>query len=200
MICMLFSSTTLYAESQTRWGIKLGMNLNDVDVKNLGQVGPHTFSAANRNGFTGGFVVESPLFLGLYCDASFLYTYAENKFSSSTIEGMYKETLGKSFIQIPVNLKWKLALPGLRKLIIPMAYTGPSFTIKLDDSTFQGLSTKKFEAGWGTGLGVELVEHIQIMGGYTFGINNIANAALNTEFTNLDIRHNYWTITAAILF
>ena len=53
--------------------------------------------------------------------------------------------------------------------------------------------------GWNVGVGVELIKHLQVSGGYTFGINNIAKE-FASNIGKVKLRNNYWTVTAAWLF
>ncbi len=56
--------------------------------------------------------------------------------------------------------------------------------------------------GWNVGVGLELLKHLQISGGYTFGINNVAKniPVLGDNIGKIKVKNNYWTITAAYLF
>ena len=58
--------------------------------------------------------------------------------------------------------------------------------------------------GWNLGLGLELFKHLQVSGGYTFGMNNVAKKIPvldnNLNIGDIKVKNNYWTITAAYLF
>ena len=84
-----------------------------------------------------------------------------------------------------------------------MIFTGPSLTLKLDKSVFSNLKTKTAQVGWNLGVGVELFKHLQINGGYTFGINNVAKyipVIDNIHPQEIKLKNNYWTITAGYMF
>ena len=104
----------------------------------------------------------------------------------------------KNFLEIPLNLKYKIGLPLISKIITPYVLTGPAFAFKLDKNSVDALKTKTCQVAWNVGVGVELIQHLQITGSYGFGINNIADHWVNTE--SAKVKNNYWTVTAAWLF
>lgn len=82
-----------------------------------------------------------------------------------------------------------------------MIYTGPTMALKLDKSTFDNIKTKTVQMGWNVGLGFEFFKRVQLCGGYTFGINNVAKIIKpDANIENIKIKNNYWTVTAAVLF
>ena len=83
-----------------------------------------------------------------------------------------------------------------------MVYTGPTLALKLDKSAIDDLKTKTAQWGWNLGIGVELIKHLQISGGYTFGINNIVKKTglVDEVIKDVKLKNNYWTVTAAWLF
>lgn len=185
------------ANAQFRFGIKAGVNLNSLSVKNL----QDSFNSDNGCGFTGGIMTEFQVpIIGLCFDASLMYTHMsahtdlfelkDNNLSNDEI------TPKKDFLEIPINLKYKLGIP----VVHPYIFTGPSFAFKLtgDDNV---LKTKTFQCAWNIGAGVELFSHLQIGASYGFGLNNIMEHVIDINTTDkLKIKNNYWTITAAYLF
>lgn len=185
------------ANAQFRFGIKAGVNLNKLSVKDL----PGNFKSDNGCGFTGGIMTEFQVpIVGLCFDASLMYTHmsASTDLHSINSDGMVSDeiTPKKDFLEIPINLKYKLGIP----VVHPYIFTGPSFAFKLsgDDNV---LKTKTFQCAWNIGAGVELFSHLQIGASYGFGLNNIMEHALDINTTEkFKIKNNYWTITAAYLF
>ena len=86
----------------------------------------------------------------------------------------------------------------IEKIIKPYVFTGPTFAFKLDKDTFKDMKTKTCQVAWNVGLGVELINHLQVGASYGFGMNNIAKNWLDAK--NLKVKNNYWTVTAAWLF
>ena len=184
-----------------RFGVKAGLNVNNLHLNEL----KNTFDPDNGTGWTAGVMTEFQVpLIGIGVDLSLMYTRmnADVEFDLAGPDSSYPAREGviknRNFIQIPLNLKYKISLPVVGSFISPYVFTGPSFAFKLDKNTIQNFKTKTCQVAWNVGLGVELVKHLQVGASYGFGINNIADKWLNAE--NLNLKNNYWTITAAYLF
>lgn len=188
--------TTFSAQARFGFGPKVGMNFSELHISG------GNYDSKNRCGFTGGVTAEyiAP-FLGLGADISLMY--AHQKTSVERTDGIYsyKEDVSGNFFEIPLHVKYELSIPAISNILAPYIYTGPSVAFKLggDDSY---ANTKKTQWGWDLGLGIQLINHLQIGAGYTFGINKIAKQAYNDLNTGHDIKvkNNYWTVTAAWMF
>lgn len=198
MIAMVAGTMT----AQFRFGIRAGVNINSLHVKDFGG----NFDPDNGAGFTGGIMTEFKVpIIGLGLDASLLYSRMKanfkNEVSISNSTGDVNITSGqyKDFLEIPINIKYKFQIPVVSHIIAPFLATGPSFAFRLggDDSVF---ATKAFQCAWNVGLGVELINHLQLSGSYAFGMNNIAKSMGINTTDNVKVHNNYWTITAAWLF
>lgn len=192
------------ADAKFRFGVKAGVNVNSLHFKDPSKI----FDADNGTGWTAGIMTDFQLpLIGLGVDLSLMYTRmnADVEYDLNNLEDYYGARLSetgviknRNFIQIPLNLKYKISLPVVGKFIAPYVFTGPAFSFKLDKNTLDNIKTKTCQVAWNVGLGVELVKHLQVGASYGFGINNIADKWLNAE--NLNLKNNYWTITAAYLF
>lgn len=185
------------ASAQFRAGIRAGVNINKLHLSELGS----NFDSDNRCGFTGGVMAEFTIpVVGICFDASLMYTRMNSQVDVPEVSTMENDFSGsaKDFFQIPINIKYKLGLPVVGKIIAPYIYTGPDFAFRLGHSD----AFKRFQVAWDLGVGVELVRHLQIGAGYSWGINNVAKKI--TGYENFDgnfkTKNNYWTITAAYLF
>jgi len=186
------------ANAQFRWGVKAGVNLNNLKLQDF----PSNFTDDNGCGFTGGVMTEFQVpIVGLCLDASLMYTRMS---ASSDIytsaegfgQAVKSTSPNKDFLEVPINLKYKFPIP----MVQPYLFTGPSFAFKLggDDDVFK---TKTFQCAWNIGVGVELLSHVQISGSYGFGVNNIMESMAGVQTSdNIKLKNNYWTITAAYLF
>lgn len=186
------------ANAQLRFGVKAGLNINKLHLSNVEE----NLSDDNKCGFTAGVMTEFQVpIIGIGIDGSLMYT----RMNSNVEEEGDVLTKNKNFFEIPINLKYKIGLPIVGSIITPYIATGPSFAFKLDknkksaDPDYEYLETKGCQVVWNVGLGVELVKHLQIQGQYGFGINNIAKK-VDSDYGNLKLRNNYWTVTAAWLF
>lgn len=179
------------ANAQFRFGVKAGVNLNKIDFNEFA----NNLESDNSCGFTGGVMAEFQVpIIGLCFDASLMYTRMNSSAESDEV--------GKNFLEIPVNLKYKFTLPVVNNLVAPYLFTGPSFAIKLDKNSIDYLKTKTCQVAWNVGLGVELVKHLQVGASYGFGLNNVVDltGVGNIQTVDIKSKNNYWTITAAYLF
>ncbi len=185
-------------QAEFRFGIRAGVNVNNIDLNykklNMGDL----FDGENRCGFTGGVMAEFvvPL-IGVGADLSVMYSWMDSKIQMP--DGSNK-SLARNFIEIPLNIKYKLKLPVIERILIPYVYTGPSATVRVGKNLYRDITTKNCQWGWNLGLGLEFFKHLQVGAGYTFGINNIVKTFDLLPTTDVKIKNNYWTITAAYLF
>jgi len=193
------------ANAQFKYGIKAGLNVNKLKFSQDAM--QQLLDPKNNTGWTAGVMVEYTVpIIGIAVDASVMYTRMNNgtdgdvtilQPNSNKIENIY----GKNFIEIPINLKYKLTIPAVASIIKPYIFTGPTFAFKLDKDVFKNVKTKTTEVAWNVGLGVELIRHLQVGASYGFGINNIADKVWKEANTQqVKLRNNYWTVTAAYLF
>ncbi|MDE6339403.1 MAG: PorT family protein [Muribaculaceae bacterium] len=191
------------ANAEFRFGVKAGANFNKLHLgkENISA----NFASENRAGFTAGVMTEFTVpIIGIGADLSLMYSHMNNELKEGTTEG----TVGKNFLEIPLNLKYKFSLPVVSKFVKPMIFTGPTFAFKLDKSVFNAIKTKTTQVGWNFGIGVEFLNHLQISGGYTLGINNVlkyskyipAVGGVTDNLNLVKLKNNYWTVTAAYLF
>ena len=189
------------ANAQFRFGVKAGLNLNKLDVKDV----KSNFDKENGCGWTAGVMTEFQVpVIGICVDLSLMYTRMN---ADPTITGSNADFISynKNFLQVPLNLKYKLSLPAISHIVAPYIFTGPDFAFKLDKNMVNTLKTKTCQVAWNVGLGVELIKHLQVGASYGFGINNIVEKTGLDKITGINaddikLKNNYWTITAAYLF
>lgn len=185
------------------WGIKGGLNVNKLSF------GKNSLSdvtkADNSAGWELGLMAEVNVpVIGLCFDASVMYARMNNGTQAYYSDGAGSvpfngDNAGKNFMMIPINLKYKLSLPAISNIVKPYAFTGPNFAFKLDKNIANYIKTRTCQVAWNVGLGVELINHLQIGAAYNFGINNIAEH-LGANTPDVKVKNNYWTVTAAWLF
>lgn len=186
------------ADAGIRFGVKAGLNVNNLHFDNS------VLDASNRAGFTGGVMTEVMIpVVNIGFDLSLMYTRMNSRDEITTMDNngvLEKDEInaGKNFIEIPLNVKYKLSLPAIESIVKPYVYTGPSFAFKLDKNTLDYWKSKTCQVAWNVGLGVELIKHLQVQASYGFGINNVAKNFVDDQ--KIKVKNNYWTITAAWLF
>lgn len=185
-ILVWLSVLALPAQAQFSWGVKGGANISNIHFSDL----PETFSKSNITGFHIGPTIElmAPL-VGLGFDASLLY--------SQTGVEMGRQEIKSSYLDIPVNLKWKFGLPMLKIYAAAGPYVG--FRLggaKIWDVISDQISAKSFGAGVNIGAGVELFRHLQVGATYQLGLTD----NYSMEKLNLSGKNRGWQLSAAILF
>lgn len=192
IIVVLIITATSTAQSQVRFGVKGGITLNklkwDKEVVNKD----------NRAGFTAGLMMEIGLpVVGLGIDASVLYAHRK--------DDMYFEDvkLKRDYLDIPLNVKYKVQIPVLCKIITPFVTTGPDFALMLGDTDKGDFKTRKWNTSWNVGFGVELFRKLQVHANYGIGITKAFKyIGKDQEYESEPIKgkDKLWTITAAYMF
>lgn len=188
------------------FGLKAGLNVNKLHF-NKSAIGDLTTNS-NSAGWEAGVMVEANVpIIGLGFDLSLMYARMNNSSQAifqnttdHTFSAFNGEEVGKNFIMIPINVKYKFNLPVVSNYLVPYIFTGPDFAFRLNKNTFKDMKTRTCQVAWNVGLGIELIKHLQIGASYGFGINNVAEKVFKTNTPELKVKNNYWTVTAAWLF
>ena len=139
IILALMALTVCFAaDAGIRFGVKAGLNVNNLHFNQS------LFDAKNRAGFTGGVMTEIMIpVVGIGFDASLMYTRMNSRdYINTSHDNVEEVQFGKDFIEIPVNVKYKLSLPAIESLIKPYVYTGPTFAFKLNKNTIEYMKAK----------------------------------------------------------
>ncbi len=196
-IAVLLSSTP--ADAQIKFGIKAGANFNSLKFNQ------DLFNDDNRAGFNGGVMLEFTMpIIGVGMDASVMYVHrsgedftdydeAGNEISTST---------GRDYIDIPLNLKYKLSLPGIGSLVKPFVTTGPSFAFLVSKKNInEFIKNKSCDIAWNFGFGIELFSHVQVAASYGLGLTNtLEYVGIGNNNETIEGKNRYWTVTAAYMF
>ena len=180
-----------------QFGIKAGLNVNKLSlskeiVSDLGKPG-------NACGWTAGVMADFTVpIIGVGADASIMYSRMNNGAEEADL-------YGKNFLEIPINVKYKFTIPVVASVFKPYLFTGPQFGLRLDkETTWANLQSRTFQMNWNFGIGVQLINHIQISASYALGCNKIVKKLVDStapiNISDAKVKNNYWTVTAAWLF
>lgn len=185
-------ASALPAEAQFKFGLKAGVAVNGIHFDE------DMFKSDNCAGFTGGAMIEFTVpALGLGLDASVMYV----RRNSEWLENNQITTDNRSYIDIPVNLKWKINIPLINAIARPYLTTGPSFSFLTSKKALEdAYKNSSFDTAWNFGLGVELFKKVQVGANYGIGLTKALKAVDVTGTGAVEGRNKYWTITAAYLF
>ena len=195
---LIFALTLLIAipaNAQLQFGIKAGTNLTG---------SPSDIKGIQSDGYTGFFVGPMAKFtiplVGLGVEADILYSH-----SGAEIGG---EKIKKNSIEIPVYLRYDLALPVVSKIVVPFVAVGPQFGFAFGNHD-EALDLYKYEYKKSTlslnlGLGARLFGHLQAHVNYnlalgTTGEYSTVSDAIGNVLTKKS-KSNTWQISLAYLF
>lgn len=204
MVLALAAVAVIPASAQFHFGVKLGTEVTSLKFNK------DVFDSSNRAGFTGGVMAEIMIPLtNVGFDASVMYvhrtsTYEENFINANNANNptAVESKIGGDYIEIPINFKWKIGIPGVGKFVAPYLFTGPSFSFLTSKKAINdAYRNKKFDSAWNFGIGLELLSKVQIGASYGLGMSDAFEkiGAVN-ETAKIAGKNNYWTITAAYLF
>ena len=167
LILALVAWMAVPAQAQFKWGIKGGANISSIHFSDL----PETFSTDNLTGF------------------HILYSQTGMEIGTQKIKSDY--------LNVPVNLKWKIGIPAVKVFAAAGPYVG--FRLgggKIWDVLSDQIESKSFSAGLNLGAGVELIQHLQISATYQLGLTD----NYSVKQLKIDGKNRGWMISAAILF
>ena len=197
--------TTLPAAAQFRIGPRIGTEINQM------RFDKSVFDGENRAGFTGGLMMEFTVpVIGVGMDLSVMYVHRVNAVKAGDGSNIGDELQGvltdktfrkRDYIEIPLNLKYKLSLPLVSKVLVPFVTTGPSFAVLVSGKAIKdGFKNKKCDVAWNFGLGLQFFSHLQVAASYGIGLNKAVDALTGINAEPIEGKNNYWTVTAAWLF
>ena len=194
IVAIIFAATSS-TQAQVRFGIKGGITLNQLKWDR------EIVNKENRAGFTAGLIMEIGLpVMGLGIDVSVLYAHRQD---DMYLEGTDQEIikLKRDYLDIPLNVKYKIQIPVLSKIISPFVTTGPDFALMLSDTEKGDLKTRKWNTSWNVGFGAELFRKIQIHANYGIGLTKAFKyIGKDVDSEPIQGKDKLWTITAAYMF
>lgn len=184
------------ASAQFRFGVRAGIQTNSLHFDNS------TFDSDNRVGFTGGVMAEFTVpVVGVGADLSVMYTHRSSAIPEMDEAGNEVDRKGLNYIEVPLNLKWKMNIPVINKIVRPFIFTGPSFAFLASKRAItDAVKNKSCDVAWNVGFGAELFSHLQVGACYGFGMTKAFDFVGVTDASEINGRTRCWTITAAYLF
>ncbi|MDR1525620.1 MAG: PorT family protein [Tannerella sp.] len=180
------------ANAQFRFGVKGGVNI----VK--AKFDKESFRSDNITGFHVGPVLEGMLGQGgMGFDAAVLYT--QKGFDSDD------ETVRNAFLEVPVNVKFKLGLP----LINPYVAAGPYIDIRVAGNkvwdvaktdVMHQIKTKGFGAGLNFSAGAELLKILQVGLTYSLGLTDNYETFDPKDINSYRGKAHTWSVAATVFF
>lgn len=199
LLLMLMLAPASYAK--VKFGVEAGAYINKLKFNK------DIVSSENRAGFFIGPKLKASLALGFGVDAALLYSNRSAEFNIASSEN----TKNLNFITVPVNVRWQLGSDRFA----PYVATGPQWDFFIGNANFSTDALKAtFEhniISWNIGVGLMLLEHVQIGFSWNFPITNsgkidkYAFDEVKQEFTNViedssKLKNKEWTIRVNYYF
>jgi hypothetical protein len=192
-------SFALPSQAQFKFGVKAGLNMNSVSLKDY----QGNLDGDNRTGFFAGVTADFTIPLaGLGVEASLLYDNKSIALSNGTNES--KKTL--HYVSLPINAKYTIGFSSLASVYFA---TGPQFSWNVGDRSWkpaniqQGWELNKSEFSWNIGAGVTALKHIRVGYNYNIGIGKTAEASvLNTAIQGVKgkLKNNTHQVSLTYIF
>lgn len=184
LICMMCA--LVFSANAQRFGVQVSMNLANVNVD--GELGDDLL------GFQVGPVADFDITNSFAFNTGVLFSQKGCKFDADDKEAI-------SYVEIPLNLAYKLDLGGLKLFAQAGPYVGYAVANKYTFKEGNVKETiknewggmKRLDFGLGFGAGAEL-EHLKVGMNYGLGLANIADS------DNYKSKNRNFMITAAWMF
>ncbi len=191
-----------------KFGPRVGLTVNELHFnKDL-------VDDNNRTGWTAGLMTEFRVpVIGIGADLSVMYVRRNSSF-------LIQENLTKNdrdYVEIPLNLRYNVSLPVVSKFLTPYILVGPSVSFLTSGKKFEGnvgdqaageinnvknvYKNKSVDWALNFGIGVQLINHIDISARYGLGLTKAVNTITSNNYgAGIEGKNRYWTISAAYLF
>mgnify|MGYP003082557794 FL=1 len=193
----LFVSTSVNAQG-VKLGVKGGLNVTDMSFDS---------ELLNKSNCVGGFIGPTIKFtlpiIGLGIDASALYDFRKAKITDRANQ---EKSVKQEQLSIPVNARYSI---GLGSTASAFLFAGPQWSINIGDKDFEwtkgsSYSFKDSNFSVNAGLGITLMDHLQISANYNIAMGKTADVKARKLLTDLPekakSRTNSWQIAVAYFF
>ena len=172
ILITLLILSSLVASAEFRWGPTAGVNFSTLHWKQ------NLTKTSMRTGFDAGLAAELMIpGIGFGIDLGLRYNMHGAKVNFGdhkiwAIDGIQNQNVWLHTLEIPLNLKFKWTrMNGFERTLAPFVYGGPVFNFTLGTNDAPALEHPLGYVAVQVGAGVELFEHYQISGGYSWGVS-----------------------------
>ena len=197
---VILAAFAVTANAKFSYGVKAGMNATHLRFDS------ETITGKNGCGWFIGPTAQLTFPLGIVnigADASLLYDYRHSTAESNGVS----ESIKQHSILIPLNARAKFSL---LKMLGAYFATGPQFGFNVGKNSLDFTSPssikdhfqlKKSQFSWNIGLGLILMNHLEVGATYNIGIGKTGELKGMSETDVLFTpKQNMWTISAAYYF
>ena len=193
---LLIATAAASGQTTSRWGITAGATINEVHFKQHDIV-PSKRAVGPQLGVTGEMNFSG---IGFGVEGSLLYSLKQGKvnYGERTIwesQGLGDEMVSMHYLDVPLHLKFKYnRLGGAESTIMPMVFVGPQFSFLMHGNHGDINKYSPVSVYLDMGLGCELMERVQLRGGYNFSIGQ----SFHTKMLDENVAKNrtwYFNVT-----
>lgn len=187
VVALFAGALTAQAGGPFKFGPRVGATFNKLSFDKS------DWDNSNRAGWTAGMTADFTVpVIGIGADLSAMYVRrnVEHGFDN------------RDYIEIPLNLKYKLSLPAVNNLVTPYIGVGPSVSFLTSRKNIENAyKNKAVDWALNFGIGVELLNRIDINARYGLGLTKAVTAltALDNK-AGIEGKNRYWTITVGYYF
>ena len=187
------------AQSESRWGVTLGANFNEIHFKQ-GNIIPVDRGIGPLAGLTGEVNIPG---VGFAVDGSLLYSMRSGKlhYGEKTVWsaiGIGNETCRMHYIDVPLNLKFKYHnLGGFENTLMPMLYAGPTFSFLAGKNLGNVNKYTAVSVLIHFGAGVEIARRVQVGVSYSFSVGETLRTRL---LDDMIAKNRCWNATVTYYF
>ena len=180
---LLVTAVTATGQTTSRWGITAGATINEVHFKQS-DIMPSKRAMGPQLGVTGEMNFSG---IGFGVEGSLLYTLKQGKVNYGertawSSLGVGNEMLSMHYLDVPLHLKFEWhRMGGLENSFMPLAYVGPQFSFLLHGNHGELNKYSPVSVYLDMGIGCELMERVQLRGGYNFSIGQTFHTKLLDE-------------------
>lgn len=200
LLSLILATTAISTFAEFRCGPMIGINGSSLYWRQ-DLVTTH-YKIGGNAGFFGELMIPG---IGFGIDLGLRYqlngakvNFGERPIWSGAPDFMGNEDVWFHTIQIPLDLRFKYTrLDGVERIVAPFVFAGPVFTFNVATSKIPVIEHPAGTVEIQVGAGAELWEHLQISGGYYFGVSYQVRTIKLDNFT---ARPQGWFVNAAWLF
>lgn len=190
LLAIVVMTMSLTMAGQVHLGLRGGVTLGELHFDR------EVIDSSNRIGYCGGLVVDLAIpVTGIGVDASVMYAHRNNRLTDGN--RLFK----RHYIDIPVMARYRLSIVGVERILAPLVFTGPTFSVLFDDNAQDNWKGRKTSLSWRVGGGVDLFHHLRVTASYGFGLTKSMSYTGN-EYKDEKAhgKDRYWMLNAAWLF
>ena len=192
LMAAMVITATAPATAQVKFGLKGGLTTNEMKDKNS------LLDNKHHTAWNAGLMLDLNIpKVNLGLEVSALYRHNANIKTKDQ-----KNSTQRICIDIPVYLRYRLAIPGVERYVAPIAFTGPNISVVVkDDSKIKLADDSKTKLSWDVGAGVDLFKHLRVTASYGIGMKK-AMKYIGQEYEggHVEGKDHCWTVSAAIMF